>query len=354
MANQCEQLLRLLRAEGATAELVRTNAPYRPAWAGRLPGVRAVFRLLPYFFSLWRAIGRADVVHIFANSGWSWYLFATPALWIARQRGIGAIVNYRGGQADEFFSHAPRHVHGTLAGATLRVTPSTYLQRVFAKHKLAAEVIPNIIDLTRFGQKPVRETAGGAGPHLIVTRNLEPIYDIPTALRAFAQVHARYPMARLTVAGSGPELAALGQLAAELGIAHAVSFAGRIDNAQIASLYASADCMLNPTTVDNMPISILEALASGVPVVSTDAGGIPDLVEHGVTALLVPVGDVGALAAAALRVLDEPTLAQALSAAGVAEVQRYAWPHVKQQWHDAYWRASGLQGQSHASARRAL
>ena len=102
MANQCEQLLRLLRQDGVQAELVRTNAPYSPAWVGRLPVVRALFRLLPYFAALWRAAGRADVMHVFANSGWSWYLFASPALWVGRVRGVPVIVNYRGGQADEF------------------------------------------------------------------------------------------------------------------------------------------------------------------------------------------------------------------------------------------------------------
>ena len=72
MANQCEQLLRLLRAEGVSVELVRTNAPYRPAWIGRVPVLRAGARLLPFLVELWRSIGRAEVVHVFANSGWAW------------------------------------------------------------------------------------------------------------------------------------------------------------------------------------------------------------------------------------------------------------------------------------------
>lgn len=347
MANQCEQLLRLLRAEGVSVELVRTNAPYRPAWIGRVPVLRAGARLLPFLVELWRSIGRAEVVHVFANSGWAWHLLALPAVVMARLRGTAVIVNYRGGLADEFLRTGPRHVKAWLARATLRVTPSAFLLRVFARHGLDAEVIPNIIDLSRFAiaSHPVRRDA----PHLIVTRNLEPIYDIPTALRAFAQVRLRYPAARLTVAGSGPQRAALLQLAAELGLGEAVHFSGRIDNAQIGALYASADCLLNPTTADNMPISILEALASGVPVVSTNAGGIPDLVQHGVTALLVPVGDHAAMALEALRVLGDDAVASALRRAGLAEVQRFAWPHVKRQWQSAYQRASHARGSVHPS-----
>jgi len=334
MANQCEQLVRLLRNEGADVELVRTNAPFRPAWVGRLPWARAGWRLAPYLVALWCGIGRSQVLHVFANSGWAWHLLAAPALAVARLRGVPAIVNYRGGLADEFLASAPRHVRRALAGATLRVTPSDFLLRVFARHGLQAEVIPNIIDLSRFTARPLR--AAAAAPHLIVTRNLEAIYDIATAIKAFALVRERKPQARMTVAGTGPQRAALQALAVDLGVAGGVHFAGRIDNADIAALYASADIVLNPSTADNMPISILEALASGVPVVSTRVGGIPDLVSDEQTAMLVAVGDAAGMADAALRILNDRALAQRLHDAGRDSVMRYAWPTVRAKWQCAY------------------
>ena len=95
MANQCAQLIKLLTQEGARVELVRTNAPYRPAWVERVRLLRALFRLVPYVLALRLAILRADVVHVLANSGWSWYLLAWPALLLCRWSGVGAIVNYR-------------------------------------------------------------------------------------------------------------------------------------------------------------------------------------------------------------------------------------------------------------------
>lgn len=339
MANQCEQLTRLLRAEGVPVEVVRNNADYRPAWVGRVPVLRAFARLLPYLWALWRAAGRADVMHILANSGWAWHLFAAPALCIARWRGCPVIVNYRGGHADTFFASAPRHVLTQLGQADARVTPSPFLQRVFAKYGLDTEIVPNIIDLSRFRVAPRRDF--GDAPHLIVTRNLEPIYDMPTALRAFARVRETFAQARLTVAGTGPAREPLAVLAAELGVADAVTFCGRIDNADIPALYARADCLLNPSTVDNMPISLLEALASGVPVVSTDAGGIPDMVENEVTAHLVPIGDDGAMAGAAIRVLRDARHAEALRVAGVAAVGEYAWPAVRDRWLAVYRRLAG-------------
>jgi glycosyltransferase involved in cell wall biosynthesis len=343
MATQCEQLVRLLRADGVPVELVRNNAPYRPAWVGHVPLLRAAFRLLPYLVQLWRASGRAQVLHVLANSGWAWHLFAAPALWIARARRRGVIVNYRGGLADSFLAAAPAHVRRSLRAASLRVTPSAFLQRVFARHGIDAEVIPNVIDLQRFVPVPRREF--GSAPHLIVVRNLEPIYDIPTALRAFARVRVSYPRATLTVAGSGPALEALQALARELGIADAVAFPGRIDHAQVPSLYAQADCALNPSRVDNMPNSVLEAYASGVPVVSTDAGGVPDILKHDATGLLVPVGDAEAMAQAVLRVLGDAPLAERLTRGGLDEAQRYAWPQVRGLWFAAYRRAASATAQ---------
>lgn len=342
MANQCRQLLGLLEGEGAQVELVRTNAPYRPGWIGRVPGIRALFRLLPYLWALWRASGRCQVMHVLANSGWAWHLFAAPAIWIARLRGIPVIVNYRGGEAEPFFSAAPRWVHRTLACADVLVVPSAFLEGVFRRFGFSSVVVPNIINLQRFSLP--RKQTGEASHHIVVTRNLEPIYDIPTVLTAFSLILSRLPGARLTIAGSGPELARLEALAKDLKVDEAVRFAGRIDNEDIPALYAAADLMVNPSTVDNMPISILEAFASGVPVVSTDVGGVPFIAEHGRTAILIPARAPERMAAAMLEILENRSAAGRMAEAARDEVKQYAWPVIREKWLSAYRGAMFKQG----------
>ncbi len=337
MANQTEQFLRLLALEGVDVRLVCTNGPYWPRWVGRIPMLRAGFRLIPYMAHLWRAIGRVDVMHIEANSGWAWHLFVAPALVIARIREVPVVVSYHGGNAELFFSRAPGYVLKLLAHVAIRVTPSVFLQRVFGKFGLSAEVIPNVIDLSRFA--PTERRLFGNAPHLVVTRNLEAIYDIPTAIRAFSTIQKTFRDARLTIAGSGPELANLKALVSTLGLDASVHFTGRVDNDRIPALYASADCMVNPSTVDNMPISILEAFASGVPVVSTNAGGIPDMVEDGVSGMLVPVGDDTLMAEKVLKVLQCQFLAEGLRTAGFSEAEKYNWARLKSQWLSVYPRA---------------
>ena len=330
MANQTRQLAGLLRTAGADVSVIQVNAPYRPAWAGRLPGIRALFRLIPYLWQLWRTAGKVRLFHVMANSGWSWHLFAAPAIWIGWFRGVRVIVNYRGGEAEEFFSRSFRWIRPSLNKVTLIIVPSGFLADVFKRRDVATRIVPNIVNLERFtaGERH-RHSSGDAGPKLLVTRNLEPIYDIDTALRVLQQVRKSFPEASITICGSGPERDRLVALAQALEIESAVVFTGRVDNEQIAALYQSADVMVNPSLADNMPNSVLEALASGVPVVSTEVGGVPYLVQHEKTALLVPVSDVDAMAKAVIRVLETPELAARLAAAGLAEIQQYTWPNVE-------------------------
>lgn len=332
MANQTRQLARLLAEEGLQVTVVQTNAPYRPAFVASWRGIRAVFRLLPYLARVWRAAGEGKLVHVMANSGWAWHLYAAPAVWIASLRGVPVIVNYRGGEAGAFFEKAFARVRPTLAKTAAVLVPSTFLQRVFARWDIATTIVPNIVDLGLFA--PAAQHS--ADPVLLVARNLEDIYDIGTALRAFALVARARPEARLVVAGSGPRRDDLERLAADLGITGSVQFTGRVDNTGMATLYRNAALLLNPSLADNMPISLLEAMASGTPIVSTDVGGIPDLVTQERTALLVRPGNPEAMAAAALRVLADPALAQRLRAAGIEEAARYTWTSVRPRLFAAY------------------
>ena len=124
MANQTRQLRKLLDSEGCDVELVAVNAPYKPLWVGRVPVLRAFFRLLPYCWALLRQTGKADVVHLMANSGWSWHLFATPAIWIAWILKKPLLVNYRGGHAEPFFQKSFYIVERSLNRASGIIVPS--------------------------------------------------------------------------------------------------------------------------------------------------------------------------------------------------------------------------------------
>lgn len=327
MANQTRQLARLLAREGIAVELVQTNPPYQPAWVARLWLIRALFRLVPYLKHLWCAIGHSDVVHIMANSGWAWHMFAAPAIWLAWLRRKPILLNYRGGLARQFLESSIRFVKPSLNRCQIIAVPSGFLEQIFAQFDVPTVVVPNIVDLSRF--KPEQRKADKGQVRLVVTRNLEKIYDVPTALRAYAQIQQEVPRSELLVAGSGPERTNLERLTNELGIRDQVHFTGRLDPEEMAKLYRTADIVLNPSSADNMPNSLLEAMASGVPVVSTNVGGIPFMLEDRRTGMLVPVGDAPAMATAALEVLQNDSLRNRICMEAIREVESFTWEKVK-------------------------
>lgn len=336
MANQTHQLHRLLSQEGLMVSLVQTNAPYGAKWMEKVRGVRALFRMIPYLIKLWKLAGKADVMHVFANSGWSWQLFAAPVLWIGWLRNTPVIINYRGGEARRYFNQSIRRVRPSIRKAAAVVVPSGYLKQVFADFGIEARVIPNIIDLQRFVAAEKDWCLNADSPKLVITRNLEAIYGIATAIKAVALLRQTVPGVTLLIAGSGPQKEALQQLIKAENLESNVVFTGKLTPEEIARLYRQADIMLNPTTVDNMPNSVLEAMASGVAIITTKVGGIPYILEHDRTALFAEVDNPESMAGQINRLLNEPELYQTLIENGLQEVNQYAWPQVKNRWLDLY------------------
>lgn len=341
MANQLLLLRQLLNDDAIDVTVIQVNAPYVPSWVVHFKGVRALFRLIPYLFSLWRTSGSVDLLHVFACSGWSWFLFATPAIWIAKFRGAAVVLHYHGGEAESFFSHSFKWIKSTLLRADIVVVPSGFLESVFNQRNISCVVVPNVINLELFSKPPTCLMAWEEGryPHVVVARNLEPIYDNSTAIKAFRIIKNHFPAACMTVAGSGPELQSLVDLVDELELADSVRMVGRVDNARMPELFHCADVLINPSLADNMPVSILEALASSVPVVTTSVGGIPYLVVDGETALLVPPGNPEAMAHGVISVLSSPRIRSDLIRNGRNLVQQFAWHQVKKKLYAVYERA---------------
>ena len=149
---------------------------------------------------------------------------------------------------------------------------------------------------------------------------------LATSLRAFAEFAKTYPRATLTIAGEGPQLEEMRALAASLGVA--VAFPGFLGQSELRALYAESHLFLHPSELgadgnqEGVPNSMLEAMASGLPVLATTHGGIPEAVEHGVSGLLVAERDDRALAAEMAALAAAPDRYAAMSAAAAAGVAR--------------------------------
>ncbi len=147
-----------------------------------------------------------------------------------------------------------------------------------------------------------------------------------TSLRAFADFARVYPQSHFTIAGEGPLLAELQTLAAELGVADRITFAGFVSQNALRDLFQRAHIFLHPSETgsdgnqEGVPNSMLEAMASGLPVFATSHGGIPEAIESGVSGLLVPERDANALAAALLEGAKNPAQLSTFAERGAAAV----------------------------------
>jgi len=312
----------------------------------RLPGVlrklqaikyvRTVTTSNLYWWKLLTTIPAFDVIHIFSASYFSFLLAPAPAIIVARLFNKRIVLNYHSGEAEDHLRHWPRTSIPLLKKADEIIVPSPYLVRVFAKFGLPAKAIFNVID---FDQLIFRERQT-LRPVFLSNRNFEAHYGVDVVLRAFAIIQQRFPDASLKVAGDGPCREALQKLAAELKLLN-VDFVGTVTRTAMAELYNETDCFLNGSRIDNQPLSILEAFASGLPVITTNAGGIPDVVTDGVTALMVEMDDHEALAGSAIALIEQPELAHRLINAGRNECRRYTWEAVRHEWLKAYGTTNG-------------
>jgi glycosyltransferase involved in cell wall biosynthesis len=306
----------------------------------RLPGplrllqtikfVRTAATSLMYWLLLFREVNRHDIIHIFSASYSSFVIAPTPAVKIAKIFGKKTILNYRSGQARDHLTRWPGAVK-TIKRFDRIVTPSQYLVDVFAEFGLTAQVVHNFVQTEKYKSRervPLR-------PVFLSNRNFESHYNVGCVLRAFALIQEKYPEASLTVAGDGPEREKLKALAKELDL-YNVDFLGLVAQEKMPELCYASDVLLNSPSIDNMPNSLIEAYAAGLPIVSTNAGGIPYIVRHNETGLLVESDDHKALAREAIRLLEDTALAEKIINAGKIESEKYTWDSVREDWLNVY------------------
>jgi glycosyltransferase involved in cell wall biosynthesis len=338
LGGQAVQARRLLERFGTVPGLAPDFLPVNPRLAAplrplqRIKYLRTVVTSVAYVWSLLRRLPGTEIVHAFSASYWSFLLAPAPALVLGRLLGCRVVLNYRSGEAEDHLRRWRRTAIPLIRLADRIVVPSGYLVEVFGRYGLAATSISNFVDVEQF---PFRERLA-LRPRFLSNRNFEPHYNVPCVLRAFGRIQAVTPEAELILVGQGRERPALEQLVRDLGLRN-VLFTGAVSPERMGEFYQGADVYLNAPDIDNMPTSVIEAFAAGLPVVSTSVGGIPWIVRHGENGLLVPRNDDAAMGSEALRLLADSALAARLAASARADVlARFTWPAVEQEWVRLY------------------
>jgi glycosyltransferase involved in cell wall biosynthesis len=296
--------------------------------------------------ALWqRRRYRVAIVDLYSGKAFLW----GEALSILLARlGCPFILVLRGGALPEFSRRWPARVHACLARAAAVTVPSPYLLEQMRPYRNDLILLPNPLDLAAYRFTPRREAA----PRLLWLRAFEELYNPALAAEVLGRLAKEFPASRLTMVGSNRRDGSWERTedrARAFGVSDRLALPGGVKKSEVPVWLNRGDIFLNTTHVDNTPVSVLEAMASGLCVVSTNTGGIPYLLEHEVDALLVPCDDADAMAAAVRRILTEPGLAERLSRNGRRKAERFDWPHIFASWKDLLITTAGGRARRHAA-----
>lgn len=293
--------------------------------------LRTIFASVKFWFLLFKKIPKEEIVHIFSSGTTSYIISTLPPLFVAKLLGKKTILHYHTGEAEGHLENWKLSAKPTMKWFDEIIVPSKFLVDIFVRFGLKANAIFNFVEGERFvfrTRKPLR-------PVFLSNRNFEAHYNVGDVLRAFRLIQNQFPEARLLIAGDGSEEAKLKELAAELKLEN-TEFLGRIEHTEMPKVYEKADIYLNASIVDNMPLSVIEAFSCGLPVVSTNSGGISYICETGETALLVEKNDHEALAREAVRLLKDQELAQKIAGQARQECEKYTREKVHGLWSEIY------------------
>ncbi len=275
---------------------------------------------------------KIDVIVLEVYSGHYLWL-ADAASRLANFYGIPLISVLHGGNLPKVTASQPNRVTGILKRAKILVAPSTYLAEAMEKFGLKVRVIPNVLELEKY---PFRRREAIA-PRLFWMRSFHPLYNPHLAVKVLMLLRQSYPSASLVMAGrdKGSEQE-IKELATANDLGNAVRFTGFLDFEDKIREFSQADIFINTNKIDNMPVSILEAAAMGLPIVATNVGGISRLLNNGETGLLVADDDAEAMARAVKKLLVEPKSVRQLSDNGRKLAEQSNWKAVKNEWENLF------------------
>lgn len=295
-------------------------SPYRRGWVRGLDMmITALTRRYAYDLA---------VVALYSGRAFLWGEAVTRLLSFLR---CPVILVLHGGNLPEFARRFPGRVRDCLGRAAVVIAPSAFLLEKMRPYCRELFLLPNPLEL---GWYPF-EMRDNLRPRLMWLRSLHRIYNPLLALKVVALIKEEFPEVSLTMVGRDKgdgSLSALQQAAEELGVDDRLRLIGGILKREVPEVMAWGDIFINTTNIDNTPVSVMEAMACGLCIVSTAVGGIPYLLEHEKDALLVPPDDAEAMAGAVRRLLTEKELAARLSLNARRKVENFDWGKILPQW----------------------
>ena len=290
-----------------------------------------LLRLADMVSAIVRYRKRIDVVLIdtysTANFNYAWLCART-----ARFFRLAYIPILRGGELENRLKNDGKRSRDIFAHSALNVAPSGFMAHIFERYGYETITIPNSIDIDRY----VFKRREAVRPKLLYVRAFSKLYNPAMALRVLRRLKRSCPDAELCMVGPDRDgtLEEVKKKAEEMSLAESVRFTGKLTKEAWHTLSQEYDIFINTTNADNTPVSVIEAMALGLPVVSTNVGGIPFLLEEGKEALLVAPDDDEAMANAIMELTEHPAEARAVAEAARKKAESFDTKRVLRMWRE--------------------
>jgi len=290
-----------------------------------------LFRLMDMLLLIYRNRHATKVVFIDTYST-SAFLYAYLAAKVCTYLSLPYVPILHGGNLPERFKRDTKKVKLFLENAKSIVSPSLYLQDFFSKKGLSVSFIPNFITLDNYAFLERRAVK----PKLLWVRAFHQIYNPTLAIETLRIILEQYPKAELCMVGAAKDESyqAVKSLIEKYHLEDKVRLTGILSKSEWIELSQEYDLFINTTTIDNMPISVIEAMALGLPVVSTNVGGIPFLIGQEKEGLLFPSGDAKEMKSAIVKLIEHPIFAAELAQHARKKVEAFDWEVVQSKWFD--------------------
>jgi len=293
-----------------------------------------VLRLADMLSTIWLLRNTYQLAQIDVFSGYA-YLWAYSSAKLLNRLKKPYLLTLHGGNLPSFARKHPTQVKSLLTHAIAVTSPSSYLQEAMQPYRQNIQVIPNALEISRYSyfQRTKPE------PKLIWLRAFHEIYHPEMAIEVLADLRKDFPTADLIMIGPDKgdgSFEHTKSFTQSLGLNRAVEFPGKVAKPDVPFWLNKGDIFINTTRVDNTPVSVLEAMACGLCIVSTDVGGIPYLLQDGLDALLVPPDEPIAMANAVRCILTEPELAERMSLNARKKAEQLDWSIVLPQWENLF------------------
>lgn len=324
----------MLSKHGGSVSMIETLAPKLSEYYELKAVSDKKNIIIRFFFMIASIIKYKNKIEIILIDSYSskafWYTIANA--FISRLLGIPYAPILRGGDFPNRLEKNPKLCSFVFYNSVINISPSRYLEYHFKQAGYQVSYIPNFIPIEKYHFIARKKLS----PKILWVRAFHKIYNPSMAIQVLYNLLKYYPNAELCMVGTDSDgsRSIIESQIKELNIENHILITGVLSKDQWIELSKNYDIFINTTNFDNMPVTVIEGMALGLPIISTNAGGLPYLLHDEEDALLVDIGDVNQMLSKIVRLLSDEELAYKLSTQGRKSAEQYDWASVKMLWSE--------------------